>query len=152
MRTYYHNRERHWTNHNQIDMAVDTDVYSLWLGPQIKMQAGGIFSLHVTPRVSINYVDVGVERRETFVRDYVGGESVQLQSWSDRGSESDLIFGAGITGGVDMEFENGLFAGLWGGYEWLSDEVSVDVGPGAVDVDASGYMAGASIGIKFGGE
>jgi hypothetical protein len=142
---------REWTNRNMIDMSVDTDIYSLWLGPQVRVNAGSIVSLHLTPRISLNYVDVEVDRRESFVRDYKGGESVPLQSWRDRGQESELIFGAGITAGADFELENGLFAGIRGGYEWLSDEVDVDVGPGAVEVDASGYTATLSVGIKFGG-
>jgi hypothetical protein len=142
--------EREWTNRNMIDMAVDTDIYSLWLGPRIGVRAGKQFSLHVIPRISVNYVDAGVNRRETFVRDYGGGQSELLQSWSDSGSKGDIIFGAGMSAGIDMDFENGMFAGLRGGYEWLSDKVSVDVGPGAVSVDAGGYTFGVVAGFNFG--
>jgi len=53
--------------------------------------------------------------------------------------------------GADIEFQNGMFAGVWGGYEWVSEEVDVQVGPNTVSVDASGYTAGAVIGYRFGG-
>jgi hypothetical protein len=92
-----------------------------------------------------------VSRHESFTRSYLGGGNALLGSWSDRGSEGDLIFGAGVTGGVNVEFPNGLFAGAWGGYEWLEDEVTVEVGPTTVTVAASGYVAGAVVGVRFGG-
>ncbi|MBT3192640.1 MAG: hypothetical protein HN341_08805 [Verrucomicrobia bacterium] len=143
--------QREWTNRNFIDMSIQSDIHSLWIGSQLGAQVGKSVTLSVTPRVSANYVDVDVSRHETFTRSYSDGSSASLGSWSDRGSEGELIFGAGVTGGVNIEFSNGLFAGAWGGYEWLEDEVSVDVGPNTVDVDASGYVAGAVAGVRFGG-
>lgn len=48
------------------------------------------------------------------------------------------MLGAGVTCAIQMAFANGLFAGAWGGYEWLQDNITVDVEPTTVDVDASG--------------
>ena len=140
-----------WSARNHINMEVDTDLYELWLGPRLALQANDRLALHVTPKVSATYVDASVDRTETFVATYADGSSATLNSWSDSGSESKFVFGAGVAAGADLEFENGMFAGIWGGYEWVSEDVDVQVGPNTVAVDASGYTAGAVIGYRFGG-
>ena len=144
-------RDTQWSARNHINMEVDTDLYELWLGPRLALQANERLALHVTPKVSATYVDASVDRTETFVATYADGSSATLNSWSDSGSESKFVFGAGVAAGADLEFENGMFAGLWGGYEWVSEDVDVQVGPNTVSVDASGYTAGAVIGYRFGG-
>jgi hypothetical protein len=138
-----------WSAQNHINIDADTDLYELWLGPRIGLAAGERFSLYVTPKVSMNYVDVSVDRSETFVATSADGSSATLNSWSDSGSESKFIFGTGVTAGADVDIGKGLFVGIWGGYEWVSDEVDVKVGPNTVSVDASGYTAGAEAGYRF---
>lgn len=144
--------ESHWINRNRIDTAVDTDLYSLWLGPRIIMQATERITVNMTPQMSVNYVDVAVSRREVLLRDYDGGQIEQLASWNDHGSKNDIIFGAGIIAGISFEAQNGIFATLSGGYQWLIDDVDVDVGPEKVSVDASGYQVSCAVGVKFGGD
>jgi hypothetical protein len=144
-------RDMQWSARNHIDMDVETDLYELWLGPRLAFQAGDRLALHVTPKVSATYVDACVDRTETFVATYADGSSATLNSWSDSGSESKFVLGAGVVAGAELEFENGMFAGIWGGYEWVSEDVDVQVGPNTVSVDASGYTAGAVIGYRFGG-
>ena len=144
--------QREWTNRNHIDIASDTDIYSLWLGPRIYAQVLDNVNVHITPRLSVNLVDVGVSRYETLTRSYEGGDTMTLHSWSDHGSKTDTLFGAGVTAGMDWESARGFFAGIQGGYEWVGDDVKVDVGPNTVSIDISGYTASAVAGIRFGGE
>jgi len=140
-----------WNAMNRITMDVDTDIYQAWLGSQLTFNGGESLSFNVTPRVSMNFVDVSVERSEQFSVTYADGGREVLNSWSDSGSESWFFFGAGVTAGANLELKNGIFAGIWGGYEWLSDKIDVEVGPNTVSVDASGYTAGVVLGRRFGG-
>jgi hypothetical protein len=141
-----------WTNRNHIDIGVNTDIYSLWIGSRIGALLFDQVTMHLTPRVSLNHVNVDVSRHETLTRTYTGGDSMLLHTWSHHGSQRDTIFGAGATAGMDWESANGFFVGLWGGYEWLSDKVTVNVGPNKVSVDVSGYTAGGVAGFRFGGK
>lgn len=138
-----------WSARNAISMDAKTDLLELWLGPRLALQASDRISVNLTPKVSVNYVDVSVDRSETFVATDAAGRSATLDRWTDSGSETEFIFGAGATAGVDVEITDHLFAGVWGGYEWVSDEVDVTVGPNTVSVDASGYTAGAAAGYRF---
>ena len=138
-----------WTAENQINMDVESELYNLWLGSRLALALGERFSVHITPKISANYVNVDVDRSETFVATYADGSTATLNSWSDTGSESKWLFGAGATAGADVQFGNGYFAGIYGGYEWVADEVDVTVGPNTVSVDMSGYTAGVQAGKRF---
>ena len=140
-----------WTAQNYIHMEVDSDLYGLRLGPQLILQAGENLSFHITPHVSVNYADVKVERIERFTAVYGDGRTETLRTWHDKESEKDFLFGAGIMVGMDVEFGNGVFAGIWGGYDWMSDEVEVQAGPNTVSFDGSGYIVGLMLGYRFGG-
>jgi len=140
-----------WTNRNHIDISASTDIYSLWLGPRIHAHAFDCVNVHLTPRLSVNIVDVGVSRYETLTRSYEGGDTMIVHSWADQGSKTDTVFGGGVTAGVDWESAKGFFAGIQGGYEWVADEVTVNVGPNKVSIDISGYTATAVAGFRFGG-
>ena len=140
-----------WAAQNDIHIRTETDILSLWLGPRFDVAVRDQLTLQVTPKISLNYVDVDVQRSEQFFRNHADGSRAVLQSWADRESESKWIFGAGITANLNWALENGVFAGVWGGYEWVADRVRVQVGPNRVSVDTSGYTAGAVIGYRFGG-
>ena len=142
---------RTWTAQNQVRLDVETDVFELWFGPRIRFAPNERVNLHVTPKLTLNYVDVSVNRTEDFTAIYSDGRTEVLRDWRDRGSESKFVFGAGITAGAEVEFENGIFAGIWGGYSWVDDDVDVNVGPNTVSVDVSSYVAGVAVGIRFGG-
>jgi hypothetical protein len=140
-----------WTARNQVDMDVETDIYELWVGPRLAFHANDWLALHLTPKVSLNYIDADVDRSESFVASYADGRRETLHRWTDQGDEQKWSFGAGLTAGADVEFKNGMFAGCWGGYEWVGGDVDVRIGPNTVSVDASGYSAGVVMGRRFGG-
>jgi hypothetical protein len=138
-----------WSARNHINFDIEADIYELWFGPRIGFPVNDRFTFHITPKVSLNYVDVNVSRSESFVASYADGSTATLNSWSDQTDKSEWIFGAGLTVDADVQFGNGYFAGLWGGYEWVSDDVEVEVGPNQVSVDVSGYTVGLLGGKKF---
>lgn len=139
-----------WTAANQVNMEVDSSMLGFWVGPQLVVQANEVLSLHVTPRISLNYVDVDVSRNEQFIATYANGTREVLQSWHDKKNDSDWLFGLGVTLGLDLDFGNGFFAGAWGGYEWMSDDVKVDVGPNTIKMEAGNYALGLVLGYRFG--
>lgn len=119
-------------------LKVDVDIFELWVGPKLYITTGEKLSLHLTPKVSANYVMVDVNRSGAFKR----------AGYTD-GSKADFLFGAGVIGGADIEIGKGYFISLWGGYEWVHDTVDVSVSPGRVSVDVSGYTVGAAVGYRF---
>ncbi len=115
-------------------LKVDTEIYELWMGPQLFYKPCDRISLHLTPKISANYISVDVNRSAGY----------------SEGSEGEFLPGAGLVGGLDVDLTDNLFLRVWGGYEWVSNEVDVRLQPaGTVSVDVSGYTAGASIGIRF---
>lgn len=120
-------------------LKVDTDIYELWLGPKLVVDAADWISFYVTPKLSMNYVDVDISRSSAFAN----------AGYSSGGGNGDFLFGAGAVGGVDIELAKGFFLNLWGGYEWVQDSVDTRLDGNTVSVNVSGYTAGASVGIRF---
>jgi len=144
-------RDLSWSARNRIALDVEADICMLWLGPRLAVHPAEGLALHVTPRITGSLVDVSVDRTEIFGRHEADGSSTVLQRWSDSGSESAFVFGAGAALGAEIELGDGFFAGTWGSYEWVSEDVDVHVGPNTVSVDVGGFAAGAAIGRRLGG-
>lgn len=118
---------------------VDQSLYQFSVGPQLGWAASGHLKLNLRPTISANIVDVDVKRTETFLG----------TAWSDSGGQMNVFLGFGVTGGADWDLGKGYYAGVFGGYEWVLEKLTVPVGPNTVSVDASGFVAGAVIGKRF---
>jgi hypothetical protein len=134
---------------NQIDFDVNQSLYQFSLGPQLTVIESEGLKIHIRPTVSANIIDVSAQRTETFVQTPAGGNSVVIDSWSDHGSHLGVSVGLGALGGIDLDLGKGFFAGAFGGYEWVAEKVNVTVGPNVLSADASGWVAGGLIGLKF---
>jgi hypothetical protein len=137
------------TSYNSIGFDIDQNLYQFSLGPQIGLAAGQRVRLHVRPTVSLNIVDASVKRTESFVQVPTGGAATVLAQWSNHASRQEVYFGLGAVGGVDLDFGKGYYGGIFGGYEWVSDSLKVAVGPNNILLDASGWVAGLSVGKRF---
>lgn len=135
--------------YNAIAFDVDTDVYQAWIGPRVLLNPSARVQFLLLPKLSLNYVRVDVARSESLVAFHSNGRTDLLNSWHDRGDEGDFLFGAGMTVGADIAFGADYFAGVFAGYEWISDEVDVDVGPNRISVDAGGISAGILVGKEL---
>lgn len=128
---------------SSISLDVDQNLYQLKLGPQLGLQAGQRLALVLSPAFSLTLADVDVKRSEVFA--YRG----TVTRWSDRADETKLTVGLGITAGANVDLGKGWFTGVFGGYEWVPDKTKINVGPNTVSLDASGWVAGLSIGKNF---
>jgi len=135
------------TAQSDVAFHVDQGLYQFSVGPQVSCAASSRLKLNLRPAISLNVINVDVQRTEVFVPDpAVGGVR---QSWSHSGGQRQVLFGLGVTGGANLDLGRGFFTGVFGGYEWVAEKLEVVVGPNTVSVNASGFVAGAVVGKRF---
>jgi hypothetical protein len=125
---------------SRIAFDVDQSLYTLSLGPQIGVKPTERLQLLATPTISINIVDVDVHRSETFAY------GTTTRQWSDRTGERQVYLGLGLTGGANLDLGKGWFIAAFGGYEWVMNDLNINIGPNRVSVDASGWVAALAVG------
>jgi hypothetical protein len=72
-----------------------------------------------------------------------------VRQWSDHAGDRQVYLGFGLTGGANLDLGKGWFTGVFGGYEWVMENVDLAIGPNRVSVDASGWTAGLAFGRSF---
>lgn len=134
-----------WLASNDIDLWVDSSLYNAWLGPRLCFQPRRAIRLIADLRFSLNYVDLHVDRTERFAMDSGAESAGPLREWHDDASRGEWILGMGLALGIEVEVTRSWQIGLHGGYDWMSEDVAVDVGPNTVSLDSSGYALGATV-------
>jgi hypothetical protein len=134
---------------NQIDFNVNQSLYQISLGPQLTVVENEGLKIHIRPTVSANIIDVNGQRTEVFVQTPAGGSSAVIDRWSDQGSHLGVSVGLGALGAIDLDLGRGFFTSAFGGYEWVAEKVNVTLGPNVLSADASGWVVGGLIGLKF---
>jgi opacity protein-like surface antigen len=129
---------------NRIGVDVDGGVYELWVGPSVDWRWTRRLSSFLSPRVSVNVVDLEAERRTE-----TAGGGATLPQPTRRQRESSWRAGAGVHAGLKLALSPAWAVGLEGGYDWLADDGEVSLDPGKVALDASGYTAGAFVGRRW---
>jgi hypothetical protein len=137
------------TANNSIQIHVDSDFYQIFFSPRASYAASDRWTLNVAPRFGVSYMDCSVNRTEVFTQTPAGGSAVTLGSWKDRSHESGFSFSAGLTGGAKVALKHGYHAGVFGGYEWVMDEIQMRVGPNKVSLDGGGFVGGIVFGKTF---
>jgi hypothetical protein len=137
------------TSYNSIAFDIDQSFFQLAAGPRIGWAPSRRLTLNLRPTFSLNIIDVDVNRTELFVQELAGADGTVLQRWSDRGARCEVFPGLGVSGGLDLDLGKGFFAGAFGGYEYVAKNVHVSVGPNTLTLDASSWVAGALVGIRF---
>lgn len=137
-----------WTAQNSVNLDVDMALYQIALNPSIRFAATKRLSLCLTPKISLNIMDVSANRSETFYQTQ-GGVNTTQNHWSDNASKTQIAFGLGATLGANYDLGKGWFAGVFGGYEWVTEKVDIAVGPNTVSANPSGWVAGAVFGKTF---
>jgi hypothetical protein len=138
-----------WEAENRLDIEVESDLYEFWFGPRISAQPVGTVTIYCIPNVSVNHVSMDIDRDEQFVTVYSDGRTGTLGSWNDSKCEGEWLFGAGVEAGAEVDLNDGWFAGTFGGYDWISDDAEVDIGPNTITIDPSGYTVGVAVGRKL---
>ncbi|MBU0679556.1 MAG: hypothetical protein KJ626_15755 [Verrucomicrobia bacterium] len=136
------------TAYNQVSFDVEAQILELWIGPQFTWMTGGGLTFFLNPIVSMNLVDVEADRREIWMAEE-NGQTSTLGSWRDDLCESDVLFGLGLHGGVEVALGESWFAVLTGGYDWVPDEFKGSIGPNELTIDISGYSVSVEGGRRF---
>jgi len=137
-----------WQAENLVEMDVDVDLQELWLGPRLHLDISSNVAVHCTPYVSVNYVDIDVDRKEKFISKYADGRSEIIQQWHDSESYDEWLFGLGVAVGGRINFAKQWFAEVSASYDSV-EEAEVDAGPNKVTIDVSGYSIRGQIGRGF---
>lgn len=122
-----------------VSLAVDQSLYQFSVGPQLGFAAAERLRFKLRPTISLNIMDVEVQRTESFLQN----------TWHERADKSQISLGLGAIAGADFDLGKGFYTGIFGGYEWVADQVKITVGPNHTAVDAGGFVAGAVIGKRF---
>lgn len=137
------------SSYNQIGFDLTQNLYQFSLGPRLTILKDRGVKLYLQPSVSANIIDANVQRTEVFIQTPAGGSSTVLDRWSDQGHRVGLSMGLGAVGGFDVELGRGFYAGGFGGYDWIAQKVDVSAGPNVLSLDASGWVAGGVVGLRF---
>ena len=130
---------------SRMSFDVNQGFYQINLGPQVGWKIGRQLKLNLRPTISMDVMDVSVDRSETFML----GNGFGLRTWKDSAEKCEVHLGLGINGGFDWQLGKGWFIGVTGGYDWVVNKLNVQVGPNNVAVDASGWQVGPLIGRRF---
>ena len=128
-----------------MDFEVNQGFYQLNLGPQVAYKICKKLKFNVRPTISMDILDVNVNRSEKFMM----GDGAGERTWRNSADKCDVLLGLGINGGIDWDLGKGWFIGVNGGYDWVMDKMNVQVGPNNVAFDASGWTVVAMFGRTF---
>jgi len=107
-------------------------------------------SMYVSPQIVLEVVRMDVARTEsvTFTSG-ASGSATTLAARADRESKTDVVPGALLSAGVDFRFAGNWFISGSLGWEWLTENPSVRVGPNRVRFDLEGGEFNLAVGRVF---
>jgi len=107
-------------------------------------------SLFVSPQLVLEVVNMDVERTEnvTYTRSN-SGQTSTVAARADRESKTAVVPGLLLSAGVDYRFADNWFVSAGFGWEWLSENPSVRVGPNRVRFDLEGGEFNLALGRMF---
>ena len=135
-----------------VDVDVDADLYEFRVGPALSHAfCDGRVRATVSPALTLNVLEVSVDREERWVTEQADGSHRTVQQWSDRASETEFRFGAGLDASADWMFTPRWSVSLSASADWV-DSAHTTVGPSRVKTDVSGYSVGLALVRTFGGD
>ncbi len=107
-------------------------------------------SLFVSPQLVLEVVNMDVERTEsiTYTRSD-SGQTSTVAARADRESKTTVVPGLLLSTGVDYRFAGNWFLSAGLGWEWLTEDPSVRVGPNRVRFDLEGGEFNLALGRMF---
>jgi hypothetical protein len=141
-----------WMAQNQVDIDFSADVYTFHLGPRFAVQASDAISFFVDPSMTLTLTSIDAKRSEKFYATYADGSKETIKTWRDTDDQDKAQVGARIAAGAALEFGNGFFMTVEGGYDWVPEKIDIDLGPNTVKFDPSAYHAELALGFRFGEE
>lgn len=114
------------------------------VGPMFTKPLTQCLSAYVAPQFALEFVDAEVRRTET-----VTENGVQTNSKSNHKSNTEFIPGFLLTAGIDYLITENWYVGGSFGWEWLSRDVKVKVGPDTATFGLEGGEFSLYLGRKF---
>ena len=134
---------------NSINLKVNTRLQSLWVGPRISYQPAPKWSLHIDPKLTLSHVKIKASRNEQFTATDAAGATTTLAAWNDNASNGDWQLGAALSAGAQYDVNDMLYFDASIGYEWVFNDVGLNIGPNRLTYDPSGYTASIMLGYRF---
>lgn len=118
------------------------------VGPTFTKPLSSRLSVYAAPQLALEFVDVCVRRTETVTLSD-NGRTSRIGSRSNHEDEVTVVPGFLLTAGADYLVSDNWYIGGSLGWEWLSRDVKVNVGPDRVLFDLDGYEFNLYLGRKF---
>lgn len=118
------------------------------LGPSVTKPLTRRLSAYVAPQFALEYVDVCVDRTETVTVDRRGRVD-RRGGTSDHEDATEFVPGFLLTAGANYAVTTNWLVGASVGWEWLSRDVDVNIGPDKVSFDLDGAEVSITLSRKF---
>ncbi len=138
------------TTRNQV--AIRSEIWRLRgaAGIEFTKPYTDRLNLYVAPQVVLEWVNMDVERTESIT--YTSGSSGQtstVAARADRDCRTLIVPGMLVSAGADYRFAGDWFVSAALGWEWLTENPSVHVGPSRVRFDLEGGEFNLALGRMF---
>jgi hypothetical protein len=136
--------------HNSLSLRSDVWRLRGAVGLEVVKPFSKRLRLHLSPQFVLEVVNMDVERTETVTyTNAKSGQSTTVAAQVDRNSKTTLVPGLLLSAGLDYRFtENWFLHGAFG-WEWLTKNPSVRVGPNRVRFDLEGGEFNLALGRRF---
>jgi len=137
---------------NQIDLDVDAELYELRLGPAVSASfRDGRLRASFSPAVTFSVLDIEASRGEQWIMMTSDGNRQTLQSWSDHASDTEALWGVGVTAVAEYALHGQSSLALSLSMDWVQS-VDMQMGPSRLETDVGGYTVGLAFVHAFGGQ
>lgn len=128
---------------------------SLWrlrgeVGPMLTKPLTQRLSAYISPQFALEFVDASVSRTETVTYTDTGsGKTREVGTRFNRKSKTELVPGFLLTAGADYFVSDNWYVGGSLGWEWVSHNMEMKVGPDTAKFDLDGGEFSLYLGRKF---
>lgn len=137
-----------WVAENEVDIDTEADLETVWIGVQASWKGNDSLQLFLSPFLSLNYLDLSVNRTERFNAVYSDGRVQTLQQWQESKDDEQWLLGVGVSAGGRVALARDWFVDLSLIYDAVNESV-VDIGPNTVTFDPTGYSVTLQAGRGF---
>lgn len=131
-------------------VSIEAEIWRLRgaIGPTFTKPITRKLTGYFAPQFALEYVDVEVDRTETVTVNQNGSISKVGGSSQDE-HETEFVPGVLLTAGANYMVRTNWFVGASLGWEWMSKDVEVKVGPDTVSFDLDGGEFNLTVSRKF---
>ncbi|NCD34396.1 MAG: hypothetical protein EOL87_13415 [Spartobacteria bacterium] len=140
---------QYWQAETTVDLDVDMMRETVWMGSTFEWLISSRVNLFVTPKVSVNVVDMTAKRKETLTIIAPDGTRQEANVWRDEEEQTYWLPGMAVSAGMGYGVSDNLNIQLALAREWVFEHPDMDVGPSRVEADLDSYNVEVSVGYAF---